>query len=85
MKKCAANGKVKVYTKDVVCLPSTPGDIFPIPRGGKRSQLAESGLIGKVSLKSTWNRAEVYSEISSVFKKAFKLQDGEDLPFEYLR
>ena len=78
-------GKTKIVTKDVVCLPYGEGDIFAIPRGGRRAQLAELGLIGKVSLNTTWDRRAVVSEISSIFRKSFKLRDEEEIPFQYLR
>lgn len=78
-------GKSKIVTKDVVCVPYEEGDIFAIPRGGRRAQLAELGLIGKVSLNTTWNKSAVAKEISSIFRKAFKLGDNEEMPFQYLR
>ena len=34
-------GKSKIVTKDVVCIPYEEGDIFAIPQGGQRAQLAE--------------------------------------------
>lgn len=38
----------EIYTKDVVCLPSTKETKnIPIPGGNKRAQLAEMGLIGR--------------------------------------
>lgn len=76
-----AQGKSKV----VVCLPFEEGDVFAIPRGKPRAQLAELGLIGKVSLNHTWDKAAVASEISSIFRKVFNLEDDEEMPFCYLR
>ena len=75
-------GKSKIVTKDVVCVPYEEGDVFAIPRGG---QLTELGLIGKVSLNTAWNKSAVAKEISSIFRKAFKLGDNEEMPFQYLR
>ncbi|XP_046860328.1 uncharacterized protein LOC124453580 isoform X2 [Xenia sp. Carnegie-2017] len=75
----------KVYTKDVVCLPPTDQTFnIPIPRGNKRAHLAEMGLIGKVSINSAWGAEEVAKEISSVFSRAFNLQPGEVLSYDYL-
>ena len=78
-----------MYTKDIVCLPPTAGPALttsmPIPRGEKRAQLAEIGLIGKVSINAAWKAGEVQREISSVFASAFALQSEDILPFEYLR
>ena len=78
-------GKSKIVTKDVVCVPYEEGDVFAIPRGVRRAQLAELGLIGKVSLNTTWTKSAVAKEISSIFGKAFKLGDNEEMPFQYLR
>ena len=47
--------------------------------------MAELGLIGKVSLNNTWDKAAVASEISSIFRKVFNLEDNEEMPFQYLR
>ena len=66
-------------------MPFEEGDIFAIPRGMRRAQLAELGLIGKVSLNNMWDKAAVASEISSIFRKAFHLEDEEEMPFQYLR
>ena len=43
-------------------MPYEEGDIFAIRRGGRRAQLAELGLIGKVSLNTTWNKRAVVSQ-----------------------
>ena len=79
--------KSKIVTKDVVCVPYEEGDVFAIPRGGRRgrAQLAELGLIGKVSLNTTWNKSAVAKETSSIFRKAFKLGDNKEMPFQDLR
>ena len=81
----STQAKSKNVTKDVVCLTFEEGEIFAIPRGTRRAQLAELGLIGKVSLNNTWDKAAVASEISSIFRKAFHLEDDEEMPFQYLR
>ena len=78
-------GKSKIVTKDVVYVPYEEGDVFAIPRGGRRAQLEELGLIGKVSLNTTWNKSSVAKEISSTFRKVFKLGDNEEMLFQYLR
>ena len=75
----------KIYTKDVVCLPPTKETKnIPIPRGNKRAQLAEMGLIGKVSINTVWGAEEVAKEITSVFSGAFSLQPGDVLNYDYL-
>ena len=74
----------KKYTKDIVCIPPKIAknlDTYPIPKGESRAKLAEMGLIGKISIESTWSADEVESEIRSVFISAFNFPD--DLPFEY--
>lgn len=81
-----STGKVKIYTKDVVCLKKEEGQlVFQIPRGPTRAKLHQLGLIGKVSINNQWDALEVREEISSIFAKAFKLEDGKVLPFTYLR
>lgn len=78
---------MKIYNKDIICLPHELGDnvLIPIPRGEKRSKLAEMGLIGKIALHSVWQAAQVEAEVSSVFASAFGLSQGEVLPYIYLR
>ena len=39
-----------------------------IPRGAKRTELAEKGLIGKVLMNTAWNVDNVAREITSVFQ-----------------
>lgn len=78
-------GKSKIVTKDVVCIPYEEGDIFAIPQGGRRAQLAEIGVIGKVSLNTTWDKRTVAKEISSIFRETFKLGDNKEMPFQYIR
>ena len=88
-KRKRSNGPkpVKNYNKDIICLPHQLGDnvLIPIPRGEKRSKLAEMGLIGKIALHSVWQAAQVEAEVSSVFASAFGLAQGEILPYVYLR
>ena len=78
---------VKIYNKDIICLPHQLGDnvLISIPRGEKRSRLAEMGLVGKIALHSVWQAAQVEAEVSSVFASAFGLSRGELLPYVYLR
>ena len=53
--KGKARQAVKIWSKDIVCLPhdSLQANEIAIPRGLKRTQLARKGLIGKVSISST--------------------------------
>ena len=60
-------------------MPFEEGDIFAIPRGTRRAQLAELGL------NNTWDKAAVASEILSIFRIAFHLEDDEEMPFQCLR
>ena len=75
----------KKYTKDIVCIPpmmvKNGQDVLPIPKGDSRAKLAEMGLVGKISLESTWRADEVDNEIQSVFILAFK----EPFDYTYLR
>ena len=50
-------------------------DIISTPKGESRANLAEMGLISKISLESTWSAVEVENEIKSVFMSAFNLRD----------
>ena len=77
----------KVYTKDVVCLFPLEGmsEDIPIPRGAKRARLSEMGLIGKVSINSSWKVGNVTQEVSSVFASAFNLPYENILSFDLLR
>lgn len=77
-------GKSKIVTKDEG-IPYEEGDIFAIPQGGRRAQLAEIGVIGKVSLNTTWDKRTVAKEISSIFRETFKLGDNKEMPFQYIR
>ena len=86
-KKTTGPKPVKIYNKDIICLPHQLGDnvLLPIPCGDKRSKLAEKGLISKIALHSVWQAAQVEAEVSSVFASAFGLSQGEVLPYVYLR
>ena len=77
---------MKIHNKNIICLPHQLGDnvLIPIPRGEKRSKLAEMGLIGKIAIHSVWQAAQVEAEVSSVFSTAFGLSQGEVLPYVYL-
>ena len=78
----------KVYTKYIVCLPLTKGPLtkpIAIPRGESRVELAELGLVGKISISAGWKSTQVAQEISSVFASAFRLGEDDVVPFEYLR
>lgn len=76
---------VKIYNKDITCLPHQPGNnvLIPISCGEKKSKLAD--LIGKIALHSVWQAAQVEAEVSSVFASVFGLPQGEVLPYIYLR
>ena len=67
-----------MYTKDVVCLlPMEKTHDISIPRGAKRTELAEKGLIGKVSINTAWDAEDVAMKITSVFSNMFDLGPGE--------
>ena len=55
-----------------------------IPRGEKQSELAEMGLVGKISINTAWNAREVQKKVSSVFANAFGIADGDLLSYQYL-
>ena len=55
-----------------------------IPRGEKRSERAEMGLVGKISINTAWSAREVQKEVSSVFGNAFGITDGDLLSYQYL-
>ena len=92
-KPASNNTKVISYVRDIVCLPKDycRKDKVVIPRGDKRTVLAENGLIGKVQFHSGMSAAEVRMEICAVFAKPMGLQslemsDGENIfPFNYLQ
>ena len=94
-KSAAASNSTKVvsYVRDIICLPREYcyKDKVVIPRGEKRTMLAENGLIGKVQFHSGMSEQEVRTEICSVFAKPMGLEcrlevSGENIfPFEYLQ
>ena len=53
------------------------------PKRQKRGELADMGLVGKISLNTAWNAREVAREVTSVFSSAFGLKDGELLSYKY--
>ena len=70
--KSAAAVKVSRYVRDILCLPKswvTKDDRIAIPRGERRSLLAESGLIGKIEFHSEMTDKEVRLEICRAFSK----------------
>ncbi|XP_063732504.1 uncharacterized protein LOC134859748 [Eleginops maclovinus] len=76
---------VKTYTKDVVCLPFSPGlSVFVIPRGETRTRLATAGLVGKISFSTEWSEDQVRAEITAIFSGAFGLSEHQSLPFQFL-
>ena len=81
-------GRVKQYTKDILCFPLSGqfenGKAMPIPRGKARGKLAELGLCGKLVIYSHWSNDRVIEEIASLFGHVFDLPEGEHLPFRYL-
>ncbi|XP_014679919.1 PREDICTED: uncharacterized protein LOC106819861 [Priapulus caudatus] len=83
----SSTGAPRTWSRNIVCIPpeESEGNVCVlIPRGYKRARLAERGLIGKLSLQSTWNEREVEQEVSSVFRSAFNLSADEILPYKYL-
>ena len=80
-------GRVKQYTKDILCFPQSDqfqnGKAVPIPRGKARGNLAELGLCGKIVIYSNWSNERVIEEVTSLFGHVFDLQEGECLSFKY--
>ena len=58
------------------------GANIPIPRGLRQTQLADAGLVGKVSVDFSWTAEKVARELTSIFATVFKLEPGQLLPFE---
>ena len=81
---CACQSKGKFTPKMWFACHQPETKNIPIPRGNKRAQLAEMGLIGKVSINTVWGAEEVAKEITSVFSGAFSLQPGDVLDYDYL-
>ena len=87
-----ASNKVTNYVRDILCLPRSwvaDDGRIAIPRGERRSFLAETGLIGKVQFHSDMSEKEVRMEICKVFAKPMGLcvvtEEGDLLPFKYLQ
>lgn len=78
------NKACKHYTRDVVCLPLSSGLTVRIPRGVTRANLAQNGLIGKISFTSEWSVAQFREEITAIFRSTFGLSFGQSFPFEFL-
>ena len=77
---------VETYERDIVCLPynhPNKSGLYAYPRGKARTQLAQCGLIGKVSLQSYMSEVEIKAEIRSCFAKPF----GNDpfFPFKFMQ
>lgn len=91
-KPAANTTKVISYVRDIICLPKDYccKDKVVIPRGDKRTVLAENGLIGKVQFNSGMSEAEVRMEICSVFAKpmgfkSVEMSNENVFPFDYLQ
>lgn len=63
--------------KDIFCLPFSTGKTIPIPRKEKRSLLAHTGLIAKVSFSMRTTTEEIANMLQDKFGKYF------EKPFEY--
>ncbi|XP_039664334.1 uncharacterized protein LOC120563900 [Perca fluviatilis] len=75
---------VKTYTKEVICLPFSPGaSVFVIPRE-TRTRLATAGLVGKMSFSTEWSEDQVRAEITAIFSGAFGLSEHQSLQFQFL-
>ena len=81
---------VTTYVRDIVCLPQSyciGSEKVNIPRGERRSALAEYGLVGKVQFNSAMDALEVRREICAVFAEPMGLHESGEttVPFEYLQ
>ena len=83
--KAAKNTKVTTYVRDIVCLPEVTSkcDKIVIPRGEKRSILAENGLVGKLQFHSDMPEEEVRKEICSIFAKPMGLKRNAEKIFQF--
>ena len=81
-----APARKKTHSKTVICLPprKTNADSIAIPRGESLAALQEAGLVGKVSIDSTWNADDIRREITTLFGTSFGVLKEELLPYEYL-
>lgn len=85
--------KVTSYVRDILCLPKTwtkDDSRISIPRGDRRSYLAESGLIGKIEFNSDMSDKEVRTEICKAFSQpmgltSYDLERGNLFSFQYLQ
>ena len=61
-------GRVKQYTKDILCFPLSErfqnGKAMPIPRGKARGKLDELGLCGKIVIYSNWSNDRIIEEVN---------------------
>ena len=81
------------YVRDIVCLPKelqAPDGNIHIPRGSRRTELADAGLLGKIQFSSVMSAQEMRSEICRVFAVPMGLCEvdieAEKLfPFVYLQ
>ncbi|XP_014771050.1 uncharacterized protein LOC106869718 [Octopus bimaculoides] len=76
--------RMRICTKEIVCLLPTCITSIPIPRRYTRRILAEKGLVQKIRIATYWTEEQIKTEISSLFRKPYGLQQGEILPFDYL-
>ncbi len=73
-----------VATRDIVALPYNASKILDLPRGNSRTVLNENGLVGTVSISSSYSETNIRAEFASLFKKILNLEE-DDLAFEFLR
>ena len=81
---------VTTYVRDIVCLPQSycvGSEKVNIPRGERRSALAEYGLVAKVQFNSAMDALEVQREICAVFAEPMGLHESGEttFPFEFLK
>ena len=81
--KAVIKEKLRVWTKDIICLPSDYSslDEIPLPRGAKRMELTNFGLVGKISLSSNMSEEEIRREVLSVFTNAMGGNDQFNFKF----
>lgn len=78
------NQVIKQWDRDVLCLPPRKsGSVISFPRGKYRTDLANSGLIGKLHMTSEMDEEDVAREIRSIFKRPMKSK--ADFRFQYLQ
>ena len=66
----ASNTKVTTYVRDIICLPKdyTTADRIVIPRGERRSILAQNGLVSKLQFDSGMSAEEVHGDLQCFFE-----------------